>query len=619
VTQGYRQDIRNIAVIAHVDHGKTTLVDGMLRQSGLLRASAEIQDRVLDSGELERERGITILAKNTSVRYGETVINILDTPGHHDFGGEVERTLVMADGVLLLVDAAEGPLPQTRFVLKKTLDLGLPAIVAINKIDRKDARPQQTLDEVYDLFIDLGATDNGIEFPVLFTNGRAGVAHRELGDGSVDLSPLFDVILAHVPPPVDRSAEPLRLHVNNLGWDDYVGRLIIGRVHDGSLRQGQSVFVHGADPAPRPGRIMRLYGFSGLQRSEIEAAACGDIIAIAGIDQVLIGDTITAEPDTPPLERIHVDEPTLAMNFCVNTSPFAGEDGRYVTSRNIRERLDREAKANVAIRVEETGSPDVFRVIGRGELQLGIFVETMRREGFELMLSRPEVVTRRDGDLGLEQLLEPQERLLVDCPQEMIGTVSELLGPRKGRLLEMNPTGDRAMLVYQIPTRGLIGFTGEFLTETRGLGVMHTHFDGWIPWQGPITARRTGAIVADRIGSSTPYALFHLQPRGSLFIGPGTRVYEGMVVGEHSRDNDIDVNVCREKKLTNHRAAGKDDNVLLAPHRKLSLEQSIEFIRDDELIEVTPHAIRMRKRILPANGRPRSVAARERAEARTAL
>jgi len=617
VTQAARQDIRNIAVIAHVDHGKTTLVDAMLRQSGLIRANAEIQDRVMDSGDLERERGITILAKNTSVRYGDTTINILDTPGHHDFGGEVERTLVMADGVLLLVDAAEGPLPQTRFVLEKALDLGLSAIVAINKIDRKDARPQQTLDEVYDLFIDLGATDEGIDFPVLFTNGRAGVAHRDLSDGSQDLRPLFEIILDKVPAPEDRTDAPLRLHVNNLGWDDYVGRLIIGRVHDGSLTQGQNVFVHGADGTPKPGRIMRLYGFSGLQRVEIDAAACGDIIAIAGIEHVTIGDTVTAAQDTVPLPRIHVDEPTLAMNFCVNTSPFAGQDGRYVTSRNILDRLGRESKANVAIRVEETDTPDVFRVIGRGELQLGVFVETMRREGFELMLSRPEVVTRLDGD----QLLEPQERLLVDCPQEMIGTVSELLGPRKGRLLEMNPTGDRAKLVYQIPTRGLIGFGGEFLTETRGLGVMHTHFDGWIPWQGPITARRTGAIVADRVGRATPYALFHLQPRGTLFIAPGTQVYEGMVVGEHSRDNDIDVNVCREKKLTNHRAANKDDNVLLAPPRNLSLEQAIEFIRDDELIEVTPGAMRLRKRILPANRRPRSVAARERADekARTAI
>jgi GTP-binding protein len=610
VTQPNRKDIRNIAVIAHVDHGKTTLVDAMLRQSGLIRANAEIQDRVLDTGDLERERGITILAKNTAIQYGETLINILDTPGHHDFGGEVERTLVMADGVLLLVDAAEGPLPQTRFVLEKALELGLSAIVAINKIDRKDAQPQRTLEEVYDLFIDLGASDEGIDFPVLFTDGRAGVAHHELNDGSEDLRPLFDTILKHVPAPEDRTDAPLRLHVNNLGWDEYVGRLIIGRVHDGALEQGQNVFVHGADGVPKPGKIMRLYGFSGLQRVEIDRAACGDIIAIAGIEHVFIGDTVIAVKETPALPRIHVDEPTLAMNFRVNTSPFAGQEGRYVTSRNIRDRLERESKANVAIRVEETDSPDIFRVVGRGELQLGVFVETMRREGFELMLSRPEVVTRSEG----EKLFEPQERLLVDCPQEMIGVVSELLGPRKGRLLEMNPTGDRAKLVYQIPTRGLIGFNGEFMTETRGLGVMHTHFDGWIPWQGPIAARRTGAIVADRVGRVTPYALFHLQPRGTLFVDPNTQVYEGMVVGEHARDNDIDVNICREKKLTNHRAAGKDDAVVIAPPRKMTLEQSIEFIADDELIEVTPSTIRLRKRILPANQRPRSVAARNRAE-----
>ena len=600
MAQRLRNDIRNIAVIAHVDHGKTTLVDGMLRQSGLLQERGEVLDRVMDHIDLERERGITILAKNTAIQYQDTCINILDTPGHHDFGGEVERMLQMADGVLLLVDAAEGPLPQTRFVLEKALTLGLPAIVAINKIDRKDARPTEVLDMVYDLFIDLGASDEIIEFPVLFTIGRAGVAHYALDDDSSDLRPLFETIMDHVPPPEDRRDGPLQLHVNNIGWDDYVGRLIIGRIHSGAIRTGQDLFVQTADGAARPGRVMRLYGFSGLRREEIQDASSGDIVALAGVEQVAIGDTLTDAPETKALFRIKVDEPTLAMDFCVNTSPFAGKDGKYVTSRNLRERLRRESYANVAIRVEETGSTDVLRVVGRGELQLGIFVETMRREGYELMLSRPEVVTRRGAD---GKKMEPRERLHIDCPREMIGVVSEMLGPRKGKLMEMTPAGDRERLVFSIPTRGLIGFTGEFLTETHGLGVMNTSFDGWIPWQGPIEARRTGVLVSDREGHATPYALYHLQPRGTLFIPPGTQVYRGMVVGEHTRGNDIAVNVCRPKKLTNHRAANKDDNVALAPPRIYTLEQAMEFIDDDELIEVTPHFIRLRKRDMLRRGK----------------
>ena len=581
-------------MIAHVDHGKTTLVDAMLRQSGLLKAGVGV-DRVLDSNDLERERGITILAKNTAIKYRDTCINILDTPGHHDFGGEVERMLLMADGVLLLVDAAEGPLPQTRFVLEKALALGLPAIVAINKIDRRDARPEEVLDEVYDLFIDLGASDDAIEFPVLFSNGRAGIAHHQLDDESKTLRPLFETILQHVPPPVDRRDGPLQLHVNNLGYDEYVGRLIIGRIHSGSISAGQPVFIQNADGEAQPGKVMRLYGFSGLERTEIESADAGQIVALAGVDQVAIGDTLTDTPEGQPLFRIEVDEPTLAMDFCANISPFAGQDGRFVTSRHLRERIIRESLGNVAIRVEQTDAPEVLRVVGRGELQLGIFVETMRREGYELMLSRPEVVTRGEG----EQKLEPQERLHIDCPTEMIGTVTELLAPRRGRLLEMSPGGERTRLVFKIPTRGLIGFTGEFLTETHGLGVMHTNFDGWIPWQGEIESRHSGVLVSDREGHATPYALFHLQPRGALFIPPGTRVYRGMVVGQHTRGNDIVVNVCRPKKLTNHRAANKDDNVLLAPPRRLTLEQAMEFIDDDELIEVTPNTIRMLKRPLP--------------------
>lgn len=593
-----RNDIRNVAVIAHVDHGKTTLVDSMLRQSGLLRENAEIQVRVMDSNDLERERGITILAKNTSVNYLGTRINILDTPGHHDFGGEVERMLTMADGVLLLVDAAEGPLPQTRFVLGKALALDLPTVVVINKIDRKDARCEEVLDEIYDLFIEIGAGDEGIDFPVLFTNGRAGLAHRELGDDSTDLRPLFETILDTVPAPVDRSDQPLLIHSNNLGWDDYVGRLVIGRVLGGRVRVGQPVFVKGEKTVTKA-KIMRLYASDGLVRKEIADARCGDIISIAGIENITIGDTITETEDTPALPRIKVDDPTLAMNFCANTGPFAGEDGKYVTSRNLRDRLMREAMINVAIRVEETGSTDIFRVVGRGELQMGILVENMRREGFELMLSRPEVVTREiDGTLH-----EPLEKLYVDCPKDCLGPVTELLGQRKAKLEDMTVGESRVRLIYCIPTRGLIGFYSEFLTETRGTGIANANFEGWTPWQGEIPQRRTGSLVADRTGSSTPYSLFHLQPRGILFIDPGERVYEGMVIGETPNGKEIDVNVTREKKLTNVRAAGKDENVILSKPRKMSLEQCIEFIDDDELIEVTPHHLRIRKRILGINGR----------------
>lgn len=595
-----RKDIRNIAVIAHVDHGKTTLVDAMLRQSGLLDEKNGQLDRVLDSNDLERERGITILAKNTSLRYGNVRINILDTPGHHDFGGEVERMLTMADAVLLLVDAAEGPLAQTRFVLQKALEMRLPPIVVINKIDRRDAEPGRVLNEIYDLFIDLGADEALLDFPVIYTNGRAGIAHREPGDGSTNLIPLFEAILEHAPPPPDLRDGVLQLHVNNIGWDDYVGRLVLGRIHSGRITAGQTVYLHAGNGQPKPFRVMRLYGFSGLERIEIETARSGDIISLAGIDEAGIGDTITDAPDTPPLPRINVDEPTMAMNFCVNDSPFAGREGRYVTSRNLRERLFREARANVAIRVEETASPDAFRVMGRGELQLGILVETMRREGYELMLSRPEVVTRRDGG----KLMEPLEHLTVDCPVDMVGVVSERLGARRGRLMEMSPAGDRMRLVFEIPTRGIIGFQGELLTETRGTGIMHARFSGWIPWQGPIPGRRSGALVADREGKTTPYALFHLQPRGTLFVPPQFRVYEGMVVGEHIRENDLDVNVCREKKLTNIRAAGRDENIILSPPRILTLEQAMAFIRDDEMVEVTPLNIRIRKRTLEAARRP---------------
>jgi len=594
-----REDVRNVAVIAHVDHGKTTLVDAMLRQSGLLRQSAEDASRVLDNIDLERERGITILAKVTAVDYAGTRINILDTPGHHDFGGEVERTLVMADGVLLLVDAAEGPLPQTRFVLAKALDLGLEPIVVINKIDRKDARPAETLEQIYDLFIDLGGDDANLDFTVLYTDGRRGIAHRELGDGSGDLKPLFAAILEAVPAPRDRSAEPLLLQANNLGWDDYVGRLVIGRVLAGGIARGQQIHVHGASGAPSAHRVMRLYVARGLERIEIDRAHAGDIVSVAGIEEVAIGDTLSSDPEAAPLPRIAIDEPTLAMSFCANTAPFAGEDGAHVTGRALRERLLREARMNVAIRVELTDATDVFRVVGRGELQLAILVETMRREGYELALSRPEVVTRElDG-----RLHEPLELLHIDCDRASLGPIGELLAARRARLVDMKTGETRVRLKYEIPTRGLIGFHFEFLTETRGNGVLNTEFAGWIPWQGPIAGRRSGALVADRQGKATPYALFHLQPRGALFVGPGTRVYEGMVIGETPSGKNIDVNVTREKKLTNIRAAGRDENVILTRPREMTLEACIEFIDDDELVEVTPHHLRIRKKQLGAGAR----------------
>jgi GTP-binding protein len=596
-----RSDIRNVAVIAHVDHGKTTLVDAMLRQSGTLKETGALSERVMDSGDLERERGITILAKNTAVDWQGVTINILDTPGHHDFGGEVERMLNMADGVLLLVDAAEGPLPQTRFVMEKALALQLPAVVAINKIDRGDARPAEVLDEVYDLFIELGVDETGIDFPVLFTDGRAGHAHRELGDGSDDLQPLFEAILDTVPPPLNRLDEPFLAQVNNIGWDEYVGRLAILRVLAGTVRAGQDIAVFGERGDPRSARVVRLQRSLGLERVETREASAGDIVTLAGVDEVAIGDTLAADEGATPLPRIEVDEPTLAMTFSINTGPFAGEDGSYVTSRNLRDRLYKEAYINVAIRVDETDTPEAFRVMGRGELQLSILVETMRREGYELMLSRPEVVTREvEGELH-----EPMERLYVDCEQTLLGAVAELLGPRKASMLDMIPMGQRARVVYRIPTRGLIGLQNDVMNATRGTAVLNTHFDGWTPWQGPIPTRRSGALVADREGHATPYALFGLQPRGVLFVGPGERVYEGMVVGEASRLSDIDVNVTREKKLTNMRAAARDDNVILAPPREITLERCIEFLADDEVVEVTPHHLRMRKRVLAQNRRPK--------------
>ena len=594
-----RENLRNVAIVAHVDHGKTTLVDHMLRQAGIFRSNEVVADRVMDSNDLEREKGITILAKNTAVTYRGTKINIVDTPGHADFGGEVERALRMVDGVLLLVDAAEGPLPQTRFVLMKALALGLPSVVVINKIDRQDARAKEVLDEVYSLYIDLGATDEQLDFPVLYAVARNGQASDRLEVPGTSLEPLFEAILKTVPPPPAPDCETLRMLVANLDYDDYVGRLAVGRVSSGVLRQGAPISVM-REGGVEKGKVVKLYAYDGLRRVEVTEAPAGEIVSMAGVEAVSIGDTIS-DPETPmALPRIHVDEPTLSMIFSVNDGPFAGREGKYVTSRNLRERLMREAYRNVAIRVEETATPDAFKVVGRGELQLAVIVETMRREGYELTVSNPVPVTKMvDGKVH-----EPMELLYCDVPDTCVGVVTERLGPRKGRMVDMGSLGSgRTRLVFRIPTRGLVGFRNEFLTITRGEGISSTQFDGYEPWFGDICKRSTGAIVSDREGDTVPYALFKIQERGSLFVGPGVQVYLGMVVGEHAHENDIDVNVCREKKLTNIRAAGRDENVILTPPRDMGLEKAIEWIADGELVEVTPKNIRIRKRFLDFNTR----------------
>ncbi|MBN2360190.1 MAG: translational GTPase TypA [Deltaproteobacteria bacterium] len=604
-----REQIRNIAIVAHVDHGKTTLVDFMLRQAGIFRSHETVIERVMDSGELEREKGITIMAKNTAVTYRGVKINIVDTPGHADFGGEVERGLRMVDGVLLLVDAAEGPLPQTRFVLLKALALGLPAVVVINKIDRQDARPTAVLDEVYSLFIDLGADEGQLDFPVVYAVARAGIASLRLETRGTTLVPLFDAILAHIPPPPAPQGGDLQLLVANLDYDDYVGRLAIGRVSAGVIRQaGQVSVVRGGDRVER-GKIVKLYVFDGLKRVEVDAAGPGEIVAVAGIDAIGIGDTI-ADPERPiALKRIEVDEPTMSMIFRVNDGPLAGREGRYVTSRNLRERLSKEAYRNVAIRVEETETADAFKVVGRGELQLAVIIETMRREGYELTVSNPEPVTREiDGTVH-----EPLELLCCDLPDAAVGVVTERLGQRKGRLVERGSLGsNRTRLAFRVPSRGLVGFRNEYLTITRGEGIMSAQFDGYAPWQGPIPRRTTRALVSDRLGETVPYAIFKIQDRGALFVGPNVQVYSGMIVGETGHGDDIDVNICREKKLTNIRAAGRDENVILTPPRELTLEQAIEWIASDELVEVTPKSVRMRKRALDHNERHRLARDRKR-------
>jgi GTP-binding protein len=594
---------RNIAIIAHVDHGKTTLVDALLVQSGTFRANERVAERAMDSIDLERERGITIMAKNTAVRYGDVLVNIVDTPGHADFGGEVERTLSMVDGVLLLVDASEGPLPQTRYVLRKALERRLPPIVVINKIDRQDARPKEVLNEVYDLFIDLDATEEQLDFPVLYTNARAGTSTPDLDAAGTDLRPLFDAVVAHVPPPAGDPAAPLQMFVANLDSSDYVGRIAVCRIFNGRVRLGDQVAVSKVNGVLQQTRVTRLFAFEGLKRAEIGEAAAGDIVCVAGIADITIGETITDAEHPDPLPPLAIDEPTVSMIFGVNTSPMAGRDGQYVTSRQLRDRLNRELLGNVSIRLEDTDSPEQIRVIGRGELQLSILIEMMRREGFELQVSRPEIVTREAGG----RAVEPVETLMIDVPEDYQGVVIAQVGGRRGTMTKMvNHGSGRVRLEFSIPTRGLIGFRSQFLTDTRGTGIMNHLFHGWQPWFGPIPARATGALVADRAGVSTAYAIYNLQERGEIFIGPGTPVYEGFIVGENARPNDLDVNVTKEKKQTNMRASTADEAIRLVPPRVLGLEQAIEFINDDELVEVTPRSIRVRKKVLAANMRPKA-------------
>ncbi len=594
---------RNIAIIAHVDHGKTTLVDALLAQSGTFRANERVAERALDNIDLERERGITIMAKNTAVHYGGVLVNIVDTPGHADFGGEVERTLSMVDGVLLLVDASEGPLPQTRYVLRKALERRLPPIVVINKIDRQDARPKDVLNEVYDLFIDLDATDAQLDFPVLYTNARAGTSTRDLASPGADLRPLFDAILSHVPPPAGDPDAPLQMFVANLDSSDYVGRIAVCRVFNGRVSLGDMVAISKVDGALHPTRVTKLYAFDGLKRVDVDQAAAGDIVCVAGIADITIGETITDAEHPDPLPPLAIDEPTVSIIFGVNTSPMAGREGQFVTSRQLRDRLERELLGNVSIRLEDTDSPEQVRVIGRGELQLSILIEMMRREGFELQVSRPEIVTREtDG-----HKFEPVETLVIDVPEEHQGIVIAQVGGRRGTMTKMvNHGSGRVRLEFSIPTRGLIGFRSQFLTDTRGTGIMNHLFEGWQPWFGPIPARATGALVADRAGASTAYAIYNLQERGEIFIEPGTPVYEGFIVGENARAKDMDVNVTKEKKQTNMRASTADEAIRLVPPRVLGLEQAVEFINDDELVEVTPRSIRLRKRILAANMRPKN-------------
>src|SRR5882672_5095905 len=594
------QAIRNIAIIAHVDHGKTTLVDAMLKQSGIFRANEQVADRVMDSNALERERGITILAKTTGVRYHGVKINIVDTPGHSDFGGEVERALMIVDGVMLLVDASEGPLPQTRYVLMKALEAKLPPIVVINKIDRADARIPEVLDEIYDLFIDLDAHEDQLDFPVIYTNARAGTATAKLDEPSDSLQPLFEAIVKTIPPPAGDCEAVLQMLVANLDYSDYLGRLAIGRVFSGTLKYGDDVAISKLDGSIQKTRITKLYSFEGLKRVDETVGRTGDIMAIAGVEGITIGETITSIDNPRPLPHIQIDEPTIAMTFTINTSPFAGKEGALVTSRNLRDRLDKELLTNVSIKVEQAGGPDSFKVMGRGELQLAILIEMMRRENHELMVGKPEILTRSiEGKLH-----EPLELLVIDCPEAFLGVVIEKLGARKGKMSKMvNHGSGRVRLEFHVPSRGLIGLRSEILTDTRGTAIMNSLFHGYIEWQGDIHTRPTGSLVADRPGRCTGHAIWALQERGEILVSPGTEVYEGMIVGENARDSDLNVNIVKEKKLTNMRASTADEAIRLVPPRILNLEQAIEFIRDDEFVEVTPQSIRLRKKVLKANQR----------------
>jgi GTP-binding protein len=593
--------IRNIAIIAHVDHGKTTLVDAMLRQSGTFRSNEALVERVMDSNDLERERGITILAKNTAVFYHDVKINIVDTPGHSDFGGEVERALKMVDGVMLLVDASEGPLPQTRYVLAKALEQHLPPILVINKIDRPDARAAEVLNEVYDLFIDLDAREDQLNFPVLYTNAKIGSATTDVKIPSDNLQPLFDAILRTTPPPKGDPKGPLQILVANLDYSDYLGRLAIARVINGTMNVNEEVAIAKLDGSFQKTKITKLFSFSGLKRTDIEKTELGDIIAVAGVEGITIGETITDVLNPSPLPPITIDEPTIAMQFTINTSPLAGREGQYVTSRNLRDRLQKELLTNVSLRVDEL-TPDTFTVAGRGELQLSILIEMMRREGYELMVGKPEIVTKTVNG----KLMEPVERLTIDIPETFVGVVIEKLGQRKATMTKMNNHGyGRVRLEFKCPSRGLIGLRSELLTDTRGTIVMNSLFDGYTEWLGEIPHRLTGALVSDRAGHTTSYALWNLQERGELFAGPGIEVYEGMIIGENAREVDLDVNVVREKKLTNMRSSGADEAIRLVPHKALNLEQAIEFIADDEFVEVTPKNLRLRKKVLQANRRPK--------------
>lgn len=585
------KNLRNVAIIAHVDHGKTTLVDALFRQSGIFRADQRVDDRIMDSMDLERERGITIAAKNCSVTWQGVKINIIDTPGHADFGGEVERSLSMATGAILLVDSSEGPLPQTRFVLRKALEAGLPVMVVINKIDRKDARPGEVLNEIYDLFIDLGASEEQLEFPVLYAIGRDGVAMNSIDDERKDLAPLFQAILDHIPGPEHDPEEPFQMLVADLDYSDYLGRLAVGRVMHGSAHARESLACIGEDGVARPLRVSKLQVYDGVRLIEVDKANPGDIIVLAGIEDVKIGDTICTNGNPAALPRIRVDEPTVSMRFGINTSPLAGREGKIVQSRSIEERLFKESLRNVAIKVEQ--GADGFLVKGRGEFQLAILIETMRREGFELSVGRPEVILKRDGN---GNTLEPIEHLYIDCDETFMGVVTDKMAQRKGRLLNcVNSGTGRVRLEFSVPSRGLIGYRDEFLTDTKGTGIMNSYLEGYGEWRGEFPTRFTGSIVADRPGSAVAYALFNLEPRGTLFVEPGDPVYEGMIVGEHNRDNDIDVNATKEKKLTNLRAAGKDENVILTPVRKMTLEKALHFVREDEAVEITPKSIRLRK------------------------